>query len=183
MASKNMDSTIYIHKMPFRERQDLVDILNSGDTWRTLGGYYMNYDTVQLDKFALQVHKPGGSPADAMLSFWGQRNHTVLKLWKLLKQMKHFQAMESIKSLVPESIWWEMNPQNTNVKTLESNAYVAMRVPPPPPTINQGIIKYAQFFPVFLLNFPLLFFSGGSPVSIKWLSTVHYGNFRFSFII
>ena len=33
---------------------------------------------------------------------------------------------------------------------------------------RQGIIKYAQF-PVILLNFPLLFFTGGSPVSIKWL--------------
>merc|ERR1711971_819403 len=136
MASKTMESTIYIHKMPFRERQDLVDILNSGDAWRTLGGYYMKYDTVQLDKFALQVHKPGGSPADAMLSYWGQRNHTVLQLWKLLRQMRHFQAMESIKSLVPDSIWWEMNPQNTDVKTLESN--VSMRAPPPPPTFNQA---------------------------------------------
>ena len=45
---------------------------------------------------------------------------------------------------------------------------------------EQGIIKYAQF-PVFLLNFPLLFFSGGSPVSIKWLSHVLYGKFHFFF--
>lgn len=75
---------MYIHKMPFRQRQELVDILNSGDAWRDLGGYYMNYSTVDLDKFAMQVHKPGGSPADAMLSTWGQRNHTVLQLWTLL---------------------------------------------------------------------------------------------------
>ena len=47
---------------------------------------------------------------------------------------------------------------------------------------NQGIIKYAQFS-VLLLNFPLSFFSGGSPVSIKWLSTVLYGNFSFSFTV
>jgi len=136
MASKTLDSTIYIHKMPFKERQELVDILNSGDAWRTLGGYHMKYNTVQLDKFAMQVHKPGGSPADAMLSYWGQRNHTVLQLWKLLREMRHFQAMESIKSLVPESEWWMLNSQNTDVKTLESN--VSMRAPPPPPTFNQA---------------------------------------------
>ena len=71
--------------MPFKERQELVDILNSADTWRNLGGYYMNYSPIQLDKFAMQIHKPGGSPADALLSFWGQRNHTVLELWNLLR--------------------------------------------------------------------------------------------------
>ena len=78
---------IYIHKMPFRERQELVDILNSGDAWRELGGYHMEYTTVQLDKFAMQVHIPGRSPADAMLTCWGQRNHTVLQLWKLLRYL------------------------------------------------------------------------------------------------
>ena len=50
--------------------------------------------------------------------------------------MRHFQAMESIKSLVPESEWWMLNSQNTDVKTLESN--VSMRAPPPPPTFNQA---------------------------------------------
>ena len=41
-------------------------------------------------------------------------------------------------------------------------------------TMSQGIIKYAHF-PVFLLNFHLLFFSGSIPVSMKWLSHVLYG--------
>jgi hypothetical protein len=76
---------VYIHKMPFRQRQKLVNILNSGDAWRNLGGYYMNYSTVDLDNFAMQIQRPGGSPADAMLSTWGQLNHTVLELWNLLK--------------------------------------------------------------------------------------------------
>ena len=45
------------------------------------------------------------------------------------------------------------------------------------------VLSNMPIFPVFFLNFPLLFFSGGSPVSIKWLSTVLYGNISFSFII
>ena len=76
---------VYIHKMSFRQRLELVDILNYGDAWRNLGGNYMNYSAVDLNKFAMQLHKPGGSPADAMLSTWGQLNHTVLELWNLLK--------------------------------------------------------------------------------------------------
>ena len=68
MASKNMDNTIYIHKMPFKERQDLVDILNSGDAWRTLGGYYMKYSTVDLDKFAT-VCTIRGLPDDYKINY------------------------------------------------------------------------------------------------------------------
>jgi len=128
----------YIHKMPFRQRQELVDILNSGDAWRDLGGYYMNYSTVDLDKFAMQVHKPGGSPADAMLSHWGQRNHTVLQLWKLLLKMRHFQAMEAIKSLVPESVRHELTPPSsgTTVNPVQYSSINRSHHPPPP--INQA---------------------------------------------
>ena len=72
---------IYIHKMPCREREKLCVILNSGDTWRTLGRY-MNYSDVDLNQFGMQVHRPG---ADAIISSWGQLNHTVLELWNLLK--------------------------------------------------------------------------------------------------
>jgi len=129
---------IYIHKMPFRQRQELVDILNSGDAWRDLGGYYMNYSTVDLDKFAMQVHKPGGSPADAMLSTWGQRNHTVLQLWNLLLKMRHYQAMEAIKSLVPESVRHELTPPTSSTAVNAVQYSGINRAHHPPPPINQA---------------------------------------------
>ena len=41
--------------------------------------------------------------------------------------------------------------------------------------------QICAIFLYFLLNFPLLFFLGGSPASIKWPSHVLYGKFAFSF--
>ena len=41
--------------------------------------------------------------------------------------------------------------------------------------------QISAIFQAFLLNFPLFFSPGGSPVSIKWPSSVLYGNFTFSF--
>ena len=43
-----------------------------------------------------------GSPADAMLTHWGQRNHTVTELFKHLYALRHFQAMDVVKECVPE---------------------------------------------------------------------------------
>ena len=84
---------IYIHKMPFKQRQDLVDILNCGNAWRDLGGYHLGYNNVELNKFSQALHCPGGSPADAMLTHWGTRNHTVLQLFKHLSKMGHCQGI------------------------------------------------------------------------------------------
>ena len=70
--------------MPGKERQELVEILNHGDRWYELGAKYMNYSTVDLDKFAKEQYKPGGNPAEMLLSHWGSKNHTVLELFKNL---------------------------------------------------------------------------------------------------
>jgi len=88
--------------MPGKERQELVEILNVGDRWYELGAKYMNYSTVDLDKFAKEQYKPGGNPAEMLLSHWGSKNHTVLQLFKKLKKMEHYQAMDVIKGLVPK---------------------------------------------------------------------------------
>merc|ERR1712029_387639 len=93
---------MYIYKMPGNERQELVEILNVGDRWYELGAKYMNYSTVDLDKFAKEQYKPGGNLAEMLLSHWGSKNHTVLQLFKKLKKMEHYQAMEVIKGLVPK---------------------------------------------------------------------------------
>ena len=56
-------SNIYIYKIPYKDYDNLVKILNSGDAWRTLGGCYLGYSTVALDNFAL----PGNLEKIALL--------------------------------------------------------------------------------------------------------------------
>ena len=93
---------MYIYKMPGKQRQELVEILNVGDRWYELGSKHMKYDMVILAKFAKEQYKPGGNPAEMLLSHWGSKNHTVLELFKKLREMEHYQAMDVIKALVPD---------------------------------------------------------------------------------
>ena len=50
--------------------------------------------------------------------------------------MKHYQAMEAIKSLIPEKEHHELNAQNSKVKTLQEGAYSRPR--PLPPAFTQA---------------------------------------------
>ena len=83
---------MFIHKLPYDVRKKLVDTLDAGDFWRDLGGRRLNYGYEDLNRFRQAVYRPGDSPADAMLTHWGQRNHTVTELFKHLYSLKHFQV-------------------------------------------------------------------------------------------
>ena len=126
--------------MPGKERQELVEILNVGDRWYELGAKYMNYSTVDLDKFAKEQYKPGGNPAEMLLSHWGSKNHTVLQLFKKLKKMEHYQAMEVIKGLVPKEYHTLINYNNVSslgAGAQSRNSRPFQQVVPPP-------VKYTQ---------------------------------------
>ena len=134
----------YIYNLPFKDWDNLVKILNCGDSWRELGGYQLGYSTVQLDHFASWIHKPGGSPADAMLKDWGRGNRTTKELFKHLKNMGHYQAMDALKNFVPEKYHTSMQPTSTYISSGDphqttpkrigiSNTNLAMALPPPPP--------------------------------------------------
>ena len=122
--------------MPYLERKKLVDILNAGETWKTLAGEQMGYDYVKIEKFKLAACQYGNSPADALLTEWATKNHSVTKLYKLLKKMNHFQAMEAIKHLVPEK-YHEIQTHQNFVKTVPE-VHSNEQMPPPPP------FKYSQ---------------------------------------
>ena len=130
---------MYIYKMPGKQRQELVEILNVGDRWYELGSKHMKYDMVILAKFAKEQYKPGGNPAEMLLSHWGSKNHTVLELFKKLREMEHYQAMEVIKSLVPKKYHTLINYNVSNFGTeeLSSKSRPFHQVIPPP-------VKYTQ---------------------------------------
>ena len=69
-----------------------MDILNCGNAWRDLGGHHLGFSQTDIEKFSRAVYTPGGSPADAMLTHWGTKNHTVLQLFKHLRKMGHYQG-------------------------------------------------------------------------------------------
>ena len=49
---------------------------------------------IDMDKFRRAGFRQGESPADALLLSWGQKNHSVAELFKLLFKMKHYQVKE-----------------------------------------------------------------------------------------
>jgi hypothetical protein len=128
---------MYIYQLPFKPRQNVVDILNSGESWRNLGGIHMGYTHVELDKFALYVHKPGASPADAMLSHWGTKNPTVIELFLLLRDMGHLQAMEALRKVVPEEyhVYIRAPPPGAQAGQVENHH---CQMPPPPVMYSQA---------------------------------------------
>jgi hypothetical protein len=60
---------------------------------------HLGYNVIQLDQFASYGQKVGQSNAEAMLTHWGTKNHTVVELFILLRQMGHLQAMEALRSV------------------------------------------------------------------------------------
>ena len=129
----NNTAKMYIYKMPGKQWHELVGILSVGDRWRELASKHLNYDAVHLEKFANEKYKPSGNPADALLSHWGSKNHTVLELFKKLKEMEHYQAMEAIKCLVDPKYHNLINYNNVRVAQTQSRP---MPVPP--------AVQYAQ---------------------------------------
>jgi hypothetical protein len=54
--------------------------------------YFCCFEQVEVEKFRRAGYRQGQSPADALLSCWGQKNCTVIDLFKLLWKMKHHQV-------------------------------------------------------------------------------------------
>ena len=53
----------------------------------------MQYDVDTLNEFARR-QSPTYSPTDALLTDWGQKNHTIDELFILLSRMHHYRALE-----------------------------------------------------------------------------------------
>ena len=78
---------MYIYNLPWSVRADLVALLNQDGTWERLAGDRMGYGHLDIARFQQRMYKPGESPADALLTDWGQKNHTVDELYRLLHQL------------------------------------------------------------------------------------------------
>lgn len=57
------------------------------------GGGLMGYSTSELSEFGRALYR-GGSPTDALLTSWGNQNHTALELFTLCARLYHGRAMK-----------------------------------------------------------------------------------------
>jgi len=55
----------------------------------------MGYSNSELGEFSRAVYR-GASPTDALLTSWGNQNHTVLELFTLLGKLSHYRGMKVI---------------------------------------------------------------------------------------
>ncbi|KAK9753166.1 Protein tyrosine and serine/threonine kinase [Popillia japonica] len=94
------EDNIYIYHLPLVERQQLCTILDQNNVWEKLASTHMQYDITTIYLLRQKILR-GKSPADELLTLWGQQNHTVLELFILLNRMKHYQGMIIIKQFVP----------------------------------------------------------------------------------
>ncbi len=99
-----MTTPTFVYDLPYGVRSDLVASLDAGDAWRDLAGRRLGYDHLQIQRFSDARHKSGTSPADALLTHWGQRNGMVEELFKHLHAMQLYQSMVVIKPCVPKGL-------------------------------------------------------------------------------
>lgn len=98
-ASDRSREVKYVYDLPYLERKQLCNILDSDNSWEKLGGMYMELKWCDLDEYR-RAERCGDSPTNRLLQVWGQQNHTVNELFLLLWQMEHFRAMRVLKSCV-----------------------------------------------------------------------------------
>uniref|UniRef100_A0A1L8DKU7 non-specific serine/threonine protein kinase n=1 Tax=Nyssomyia neivai TaxID=330878 RepID=A0A1L8DKU7_9DIPT len=98
MAS-GISMDIYLYNMPPEERENLCHILDDNDVWRDLALNHMGYKKTDLQEIKRQMQL-GNSPADELLTMWGDQNHTITELFVLLSRMQQYVAMSAIKDLV-----------------------------------------------------------------------------------
>lgn len=62
------------------------------------GGHSLGISVLDLQEYG-RAEKCGESPTNIMLQALGQKNYTVIELYRALYRMKYFWAMDAIKSL------------------------------------------------------------------------------------
>ncbi|XP_054271243.1 serine/threonine-protein kinase pelle-like isoform X2 [Macrosteles quadrilineatus] len=92
-----MSKKIFVYELPYTVRTNFCRLLESQDKWEELGGEHMNFDYDYL-----QYIRRKSSPADELLTSWGNQNHTVNELFVLLSKMQFYRAMRMLKDLVDE---------------------------------------------------------------------------------
>jgi interleukin-1 receptor-associated kinase 1 len=53
----------------------------------------MGYSGSELSEFGRAVYR-GASPTDALLTSWGNQNHTILELFTLFGKLLHYRGMK-----------------------------------------------------------------------------------------
>lgn len=92
---------MFIYKLPYPVWAKLVLSLNENDAWKDLAGHRLEYDHLDIQRFREARYKEGNSPADALLTSWGQRNGTVEELFRHLHALGLYQSMVYLKDFVP----------------------------------------------------------------------------------
>ena len=94
----------FVYNLPFKVKSDLAASLNAGEAWKDLAGSRLGYGSLDIQRFSEARYKPASSPAEALLTTWGQRNGTAEELFKHLHALGLYRSMYIIKDHVPESL-------------------------------------------------------------------------------
>ncbi|XP_055294850.1 serine/threonine-protein kinase pelle-like [Sitodiplosis mosellana] len=96
-----MDVSAYVRALPEDERINLCYHLDQNNAWEKVArqmGYTLN-DIMEIMKMAQDKHI---SPAEQLLSVWGDANHTVTELFMILRSIDQHSAMDCLKKFVDE---------------------------------------------------------------------------------
>ncbi|XP_035714820.1 pelle-like serine/threonine-protein kinase pik-1 isoform X2 [Folsomia candida] len=98
-SSASATTLKYIYDLPFFDRKEICRIFDENSQWETLGGGLMGYSSSELSEFGRVLYR-GGSPTDALLTSWGNQNHTLLELFTLCARLYNGRAMKVLAKYV-----------------------------------------------------------------------------------
>ncbi|XP_063952229.1 probable serine/threonine-protein kinase drkD isoform X2 [Lytechinus pictus] len=99
-----------------RVKQELCSILDpylQNKDWMQLAGL-MGFSHNDIAAFQLNLHRPGGSPSDVMLTTWDYENHTIEELYLKLYEMKHARCMTLLKDYVKPELHYLIQKVTNN---------------------------------------------------------------------
>lgn len=94
MSDMLIDTSCYIHEIPFSIYRLLCGQLDQNNRWQSLARN-IGYENTIIEQIKLST-----SPATKLLSLWSDQNHTVAELFMALYRIREFQIMEYLRELV-----------------------------------------------------------------------------------
>ncbi|CAG2117243.1 unnamed protein product, partial [Medioppia subpectinata] len=93
----------YIYELPYNCRKQLCDLLDADQSWRQLGGQYMNLNDTSLTLISHALIR-NSSPTNELLTKWETSAAKVSQLFVFLAQMGHKRAMFILRPYVEQRL-------------------------------------------------------------------------------
>lgn len=121
VCSNKLTGVVYTHQLPYGVRREICNLLDADQSWRLLGGQFLNLDNTRLTLIG-QAYLRNGSPTEELLLKLDSANMQISELCVYLKQMNNQRAVQLLERQLAISAQSESNnaQETSHSKTLNT---------------------------------------------------------------